>query len=163
MTRDAVWAFPLYLHESVAVVHEGAARDLLEGLADVRQRLGLLDQRLVVVDQRQGHAEQDFGPLVEQAIPNSQHGLRGGKARSKPKVTDLHRSAWRWSWSLPGMPSVSPRVTPVHTVSVWRANTSVQGVSASQITIMSYFNSRKPFWNHRVDAPRRVRRLCRDR
>lgn len=35
-------------------------RHLLEGLTDVRQRLGLLDQGLVVVDQRQSNAEQDF-------------------------------------------------------------------------------------------------------
>lgn len=71
----------LYLHETVAVVHKCAAGDLLEGLADVRQRLGLLDQGLVVVDQRQSDAEQDFGALVEQAVPNSQNCLQGGIER----------------------------------------------------------------------------------
>lgn len=81
MTCEEVWAFPLYLHEAVAVVHKGAVCDLLEGLADVRQRLGLLDQGLVVVDQRQSHAEQDFRALVEQAIPNSQNCLQGGNDR----------------------------------------------------------------------------------
>lgn len=93
MTCDDVWALPLYLHEAVAVVHKCAACDLLEGLADVRQRLGLLDQRLVVVDQRQSDAEQDFGPLVEQAIPHSQNRLRGGSKRYKrtgpQQLTDL--------------------------------------------------------------------------
>lgn len=79
MTCDDVWA--LYLHETVAVVHKSAACDLLEGLADVRQRLGLLDQGLVVVDQCQSDAEQDFRPLVEQAIPNSQNRLQGGNNR----------------------------------------------------------------------------------
>lgn len=60
MTCVDVWTFRLYLHEAVAVVHKRAVRHPLEGLADVRQRLGLLDQSLVVVDQRQGNAEQDF-------------------------------------------------------------------------------------------------------
>lgn len=65
-----------YLHESVAVVDKWSAGDLLECLADVRQQLCLLDQHLVVVDQRQSYAEQDFGALVEQAIPNPQNSLQ---------------------------------------------------------------------------------------
>lgn len=60
-----------YLHESMAVVDKWPLRDLLESLADVWQRLSLLDQRLMVADQRQSDAEQDFGSLIEQAIPNS--------------------------------------------------------------------------------------------
>lgn len=60
-----------YLHESVAVFNKWSRSDLLESLADVWQRLGLLDQRLIVADECQSDAEQDFGPLVEQAIPNS--------------------------------------------------------------------------------------------
>lgn len=60
-----------YLHESVAVVNKWSRSDLLESLADVRQRLGLLDERLIVADESQSDAEQDFGSLVEQAIPNS--------------------------------------------------------------------------------------------
>lgn len=54
-----------YLHESVAVVDKWSAGDLLERLADIWQRLCLLDQLLVVVDQRQSYTEQDFGALVE--------------------------------------------------------------------------------------------------
>ncbi len=50
--------------------------DLLEVLADVRQWLGLLNQGLVVVDQCQSYTEQDFGALVEQAIPNPQNCLQ---------------------------------------------------------------------------------------
>lgn len=60
----------------MAVVNKWAAGDLLEDLADVWQRLGLLDQSLVVVDQSQSYAEQDFRALVEQAIPNPQNCLR---------------------------------------------------------------------------------------
>lgn len=64
-----------YLHESVAVINKWSAGDLLEDLADVWQRLGLLDQSLVVVDQSQSYAEQDFRALIEQAIPNPQNCL----------------------------------------------------------------------------------------
>lgn len=49
--------------------------DLLEGLADVWEWLGLLDQGLVVLDQGQSYTEQDFRALVEQAIPNPQNRL----------------------------------------------------------------------------------------
>lgn len=56
-------------------------RNLLEGLADVWQGLGLLDQSLIVVDQRQSNAKQDFWPLVEQAIPNSQNCLQVAKEK----------------------------------------------------------------------------------
>lgn len=59
----------------MAVFNKWAAGDLLEDLADVWQRLGLLDQSLVVVDQSQSYAEQDFRALVEQAIPNPQNRL----------------------------------------------------------------------------------------
>lgn len=49
--------------------------DLLEGLADVWQWLGLLNVSLVVVDQRQSYTEQDFWAFVEQAIPYPQNCL----------------------------------------------------------------------------------------
>lgn len=55
----------------MAVVNKWSRSDLLESLADVWQRLSLLDQRLMVADQCQRDAEQDFGTLIEQAIPNS--------------------------------------------------------------------------------------------
>lgn len=61
-------------------------RDLLEGLADVGQRLGLLDRGLVVADERQSDAEQDFRALVEQAIPHAQDCLQGGE--KKKQTTD---------------------------------------------------------------------------
>lgn len=53
----ATW---LYLHERVALVNEGSTSDLLKDLADVWQRLGLLNLKLVVMDQCQSYAEQDF-------------------------------------------------------------------------------------------------------
>lgn len=65
------------LHESVTFINKWSACDLLEVLADIWQRLGLLDQRLVVVDQCQSDTEQDFRSLVEQAIPNPQDCLQG--------------------------------------------------------------------------------------
>lgn len=150
MTCDDVWAFPLYLHETVAVVHKCAACDLLEGLADVRQRLGLLDQGLVVVDQRQSHAEQDFGPLVEQAIPHSQNRLQGGKqALKKNWPATVNRAVVSirvlvggvgiflasppcLQGLLPSTPSVFGEQTRVFAAG--RPTAAVLGVSASQIT-----------------------------
>lgn len=64
------------LHECVAFLNKWSVGDLLEVLADVWQRLGLLDQSLVVVDQCQGYTEQDFRALVEQAVPNPQDCLQ---------------------------------------------------------------------------------------
>lgn len=74
---DGIPRLVFYLHESVAFVDKWSVGDLLEGLADVWERLGLLDQGLVVLDQCQSYAEQDFRALVEQAIPNPQNGLHG--------------------------------------------------------------------------------------
>lgn len=70
---------PLFLsnlHECVAFLNKWSVGDLLEVLADVWQRLGLLDQSLIVVDQCQGYTEQDFRALVEQAVPNPQDRLQ---------------------------------------------------------------------------------------
>lgn len=64
-----------YLHESVAFINKWSVGDLLEGLADVWEWLGLLDQGLVVLDQCQSYTEQDFRALIEQAIPNPQNCL----------------------------------------------------------------------------------------
>lgn len=81
----------VYLHEGVAFIHKWSLGDLLEGLADIRQRLGLLNQSLIVVDQCQSHTEQDFRALVEQAIPNPQNCLQGeNKAKENKSIFNNH-------------------------------------------------------------------------
>lgn len=74
----------MYLHESVAFIDKRSSGDLLEVLADVWQRLGLLNQSLVVVDQCKCYTEQDFRALVEQAIPNPQNRLQKKQNKVNP-------------------------------------------------------------------------------
>ncbi len=76
LSRNRKCTGALYLHESVAVLHEGSSGDVFEALADVRQVLRLQDLVLMMVDQRQSHTEQDLRSLVEQTVPDPQNRLR---------------------------------------------------------------------------------------
>lgn len=66
-----------YLHERMALLHEGPEGHVFEALAHVWQRPRLFHHcHLVLVDHRQGNAEEDLGPLVEETIPDPKHRLQ---------------------------------------------------------------------------------------
>lgn len=66
-----------HLHEGMTFQRKGSTGDLSEALTHVGQRAGSQDLRLVVHDERQGHAEENLGAFVEEAVPDPQDRLQG--------------------------------------------------------------------------------------
>lgn len=60
-----------FLHKNVALINKRPVSYLFEDLADVGQRLSLLDLSCVVLDQGQSHSEQNLRAFIKQTIPDS--------------------------------------------------------------------------------------------